>query len=372
MSVFDLIVLTILAALTLRGIWKGMVSQIVSVASFFICWLVATRFGGLIAPTIPVEAPWNQVAAMATIFLVTMIAIRFAYAALEKLIRHWHLAKLNSLLGGVLGFVKGLLICLIITFFAVMFSETSRDVVFNSKTGIHLVKLITQVSVFIPKDSYEFVHTQLAQFQTKVDQAVPGRTPETLQVQSSETVQQVLGQLQPTKAKNSTSSLLSAISKWWNGSQNDAAETTAETVTVTAQQKNEQSSPSILPAVPYTPSLSPLPLVNAYTNSQSLPVVSKPAAAEEFFQKRIEPVVSSVSSSMDQLTALLPSAPEIPVPSSLSPLEMFAPLTEVPELESQFLSAIPTKLRHVGSDMLLRNSTQATNSGNSAKVFQSR
>ena len=42
MSIFDLIVLAILAALVLRGIWKGMISQIVSVASYIVCWNVAT------------------------------------------------------------------------------------------------------------------------------------------------------------------------------------------------------------------------------------------------------------------------------------------------------------------------------------------
>jgi uncharacterized membrane protein required for colicin V production len=176
-----------------------MISQIVSVASFFVCWIVATRFGSLIAPTIPVGPPWNQVLAMAIIFFVTLIAIRFAYAALEAFIKHWHLKQLNTFLGGLLGLTKGLLLCLIITFFAVMFSETSRAVVFKSKTGIHLVHVITRISLFVPQDSYEFVHTQFAQFNDKVDdkvdndkvyKVVPGQTAETL---------------------------VTALSQWWEG-----------------------------------------------------------------------------------------------------------------------------------------------------------
>ena len=351
MSVFDLVILAILAALTLRGIWKGMISQIVSVASFFVCWIVATRFGSLVAPTIPLEAPWNQVAAMAIIFVITLIAIRFAYAVLEKLIKHWHLDKLNTFLGGVLGFTKGLLLCLIITFFSVMFSETSRDIVLNSKSGFYLVQIITQISVFVPKDSYEFVHTQIALFQDKVEEAVPGRAPETLPIQSSETVRQMLAQLQRTQnPPESSGSLLTALSKWWKGSKentNNVPETLAPD-----PQTYQQSEPSLLPVVTYT-LLPP-------------PVASQSAVPEDFFQKR----AGSILSPMVQ-QPLPPSAPEIPdLPPLLSSLPMLAPLTPIlPEMGSQ-LVPIMLEPYPIGSDLLLRNSSQETNSGTSAKVFQ--
>ena len=379
MNVFDLIVLAILAALTLRGIWKGMISQIVSVISLFVCWIVATRFGGLIAPTIPVEAPWNQVLAMAVIFVITWIAVQFAYAALEKLIKHWHLQKLNTLLGGLLGFTKGLLLCLIITFFAVMFSETSRAVVFNSLTGFHLVQLITQISVFVPKDSYEFVHDQLAQFQNKVEGAVPGQTPDLLRVQSSETMKQMLAQLQQTTgtSKTDTDSLWIALSKWWNGVKDNSS---AETLTSTPQTQTVQK------AVPYIPPMPPALPTNTYTSHTPPPTPPQPSttlplqpitppqpavAVEDYFIKRPEPTASP---SMPSLTALSPAVPVSPdFPSALSPLTTLAPLNELPMLlESEIRSLpIPPAPSHVGSELLLHNSGQTTKPDASAKVFRS-
>jgi membrane protein required for colicin V production len=372
-SVFDLIILAILAALTLRGVWKGMVSQIISIASFFVCWVVATRFGGLIAPTIPLEAPWNQVAAMAVIFVITLVAIRFAYAMLEKLIKHWHLEKLNTLFGGLLGFTKGLLLCMIITFFAVMVSETSRDVVFNSKSGFHLVRLITQVGVFVPKDSYEFVHVQFAQFNEKVDNAAPGKTPETVLVQSSETAQQMREQLEPTRVN----SLFTALSKWWKGSKEDTTAETAETTeTVAAAPPPVQKiEPSPLPAVTYTPP-PPMQPVNTYAPPPQ-PVAAQSANPQDFFQRRVDPVAA-----MEQLAPLMPSAPDTfdPPPfSSPSSLMTLAPLTDslpgaglsiLPESEPQLMPAKIT-VQHVGSDLLLRNSAQLAKPDASAKVFQS-
>jgi len=358
MNAFDLIILAILVALTLRGVWKGMISQIVSVASFFVCWIVASRFGSLVAPTIPVEAPWNQVLAMAIIFLITLVAIRFAHAALEKTIRKWKLEKLNTLLGGALGFVKGLLICIIITFFAVMFSEISRDVVFNSTTGNSLTRLITQIGVFVPKDSYEFVHTQLALFNDRVDQAVPGQKPETLLVHNSEPAQQIRAQLSQTKEKADTvasaSSLLDALSKWWNGSKEEVP----EPLNSTAQAKQNES--SVLPAVPQT--------INTSTATPQ-PAVSQSAIPEAFFLRQTEPSPPP----LQPLTTFAP--PALAEQQGWSPLTTLTPLNDLSpiltELELQHLPTLQTH-HHVGSDQLLRNSTQSTPPANSARVFRMR
>ena len=371
MSIFDLIILAILAALTLRGIWKGMISQIVSVISFFICWIVASQFGSLFAPTIPLEAPWNQVAAMAVIFIITMVAIRFAHAALEKIIKNWHLAKLNSLLGGLLGFTKGLLICLIITFFSVMLSETSRSVVFNSQSGIHLVHVITKIRVFVPGDSYEFVHNQLDQFQEKVDKSVPGQIPKTLPVQSSGTVQRMLAQVQSTKEKSesSTGSFLAALSKWWNPKSGnpdsgnpdsgnpdtpDTGKPTPDKTLDKASDKGGTNTKVYSPAVTF-----PAP-----------PPQVAPLAAS--VQKQGGSLLASLEQA--KLATALPSIPEMSSPPSLlSSLPALAPLTELlpmsPESEMQHLPVANTP-HHVGSDLLLRNSAQATKPDSSAKVFR--
>ena len=357
MNIFDLIILAILAALTLRGIWKGMISQIVSVASLFVCWIVAAQFGGLVAPTIPVEAPWNQVLAMAVVFLITYVAIQFARAALEKLIKDWHLQKLNTHLGGVLGFVKGLLICMIITFFAVMLSETSRTVVFNSMTGFHLVRLITGISLFVPKDSCEFVHTQLAQFQAKVDEAVPGQTPETLKVQNSEMVQQALAQLQQTKEKETkASSLLSALSKWWNGEKEDNME---DASLLTSQQSAQTSVSSPSQASSYTPPMPTLlPVTPFVSNTQSSTPQQATAPVELFYARQPEESYTPP-----------PVVPGLPAPQqTLTPLSGLQPLpeSEVP------LPSLQSKPNHVGSDLLLHNFRQPVKPNVAAQVFRPR
>lgn len=262
MSVFDLIILAILIALTLRGIMKGMVSQIVSVGSLFVCWIVASRFAFVIAPSIPAEEPWNKIGAMIVLFIVTMIAIRFVHGYLEKKLKDWHLDGLNKYLGAGLGFVKGLLVCMVLTFFAVMLSETTREVVFQSKSGRHLANLIAKTGTFIPSDSCELLRTQIATFNAKVNgtsvesegsendhmQAMLAAKDSTNEESFSDALQggtkigelfsrsnAVLDELQSLRddfhqETSGAASLLDAIGKWWNGSGNDEKATTETSV----------------------------------------------------------------------------------------------------------------------------------------------
>jgi membrane protein required for colicin V production len=260
MSVFDLIILTVLIALAFRGWITGMIAQIVSVGSFFVSWIVASRLAFLIAPSIPAEEPWNNIGAMIVLFIITLVAVRLAHSYLEKKIKDWQLAKLNRYLGAFLGLVKGLLLCMILTFFGVMVSETTRGIVFNSKSGQYVVQLIVTTGTFIPKDHCEQLHKQFDLFNaqikgTAVDDenvlsnemspeeklhkmlaSIPGtsQNKEALENSETNTKESALGNLISqggnllNEARNlqdnlkqesgNAASLFDAIGRWWSGS----------------------------------------------------------------------------------------------------------------------------------------------------------
>jgi hypothetical protein len=253
-----------------------------------------------------------------------------------------------------------------------MFSETSRAIVFNSKSGIHLVQLITRIGVFVPKDSYEFVHAQLAKFQEKVDTADSEQPPETLKVQSSETMQRMAASIKQKGENPETgiSSLWTALSQWWSGSK-DEQKAETETAPSPPTQNSTPGPQSASSFIPPSPPL--LPQVNTYP-AVSQPAVPKPViAAEEFFVQRSDlgrtdsDVPSTALTQLAALSSVSPSAS-----GGTSPLTVLAPLTEalsaLPE-SVQFLPAMPAQ-HHVGSDMLLRNSTLPANPSASARVFR--
>ncbi|MDR1924190.1 MAG: CvpA family protein [Planctomycetaceae bacterium] len=223
MTIFDVVVFLILLFFVVRGLYSGMVAQIVSVGSYVVCWVVSSRFSFLLAPSIPAESPWDNIGAMIILFVATMIAIRFLHSMIRSLIEKFRLAKYDRLLGAILGFAKGLLICMVITFFAVMICEKSRSIVFESKVGNTIANLIVQVKLFLPDESCKMLRTQIDLFDEQLDGK--NKDQDTEQPQSSAnslstifgSVQNLRDQIEDKLEKSKEAvSLLDGIFKWWN------------------------------------------------------------------------------------------------------------------------------------------------------------
>lgn len=392
MNAFDLIILAILIGLTLRGIMKGMVKQIVSVGSYLVCWLVASRFAFLVAPSIPAEEPWNQIGAMIVLFVITMIVIRFAHALVEKWVKDLHLDKLNRLLGGTLGFAKGLLLCMVLTFFGVMLSEATRTMVFESKSGIPLSEIIARTGAFIPKDSCELLREQIDRFNTRVS----GSVPESESIFSTENtpLAQLSGDENAAPAGKSVGiadffsrsvalfdeaeslrndlksetrgavSLLDGIRRWWNGVESKTNEKTGMNTTTNAGEPLKEELPAAtLSAGAVFPTSAPTVFESRFATStptetkstdsfKSAPSVPNPISIEKedgvipsvapissFYQDeamiRRSAAVASNNQAGERLASLLPrqTAIDAPTPqpsvSSSSPSFLETPSTSM-------------------------------------------
>ncbi|GHT23017.1 hypothetical protein FACS189419_06380 [Planctomycetales bacterium] len=362
MSVFDIIVIAILIALTLRGIGTGMIAQIVSVGSYFVCWLVASRFAFLIAPSIPAEEPWNQVGAMAVLFVITMIAIWFFRSALEALIKRCKLESMNKLLGGGLGFVKAVLVCMVLTFFAVTLTEASRDVVFQSKTGKYFVELITRTSAFVPKDSSELLREQLANFNNKV----ASRTESV----SSLTAERLTPSAQPVQP----SSLFTAIKDWWNGKTKEVTAGAAESIKKEIADSlpvSQETFQNVLNTASQTynalvsPSSTQPSQQQTVQQSAQLSSLQKTAGAEI---KPIRPVIDDLFTARTSTPAGAfaensAGTSGTPLGGSLRPLESSTSL--VPALQQ-------SQQERISAEQLLLNSSQPPANAGGARTFRSR
>jgi len=173
MHVYDIIILILVGWLTLRGAMKGMVSQLASIAAVIASFWAAVRFGPVLQPimqtTFGAEPPWNKVLAITVAFVGASIAVMFLKSIVMKIIRAIHMNKFDRLSGAAFGFLKGVLIGMIITFFAVMLSEQSRDWVTQSRSGRILVRLIQNTQSLLPEDVSTLIETNLEGFRQQID-----------------------------------------------------------------------------------------------------------------------------------------------------------------------------------------------------------
>ncbi len=152
LSPYDFLMLAVLAGTTLYGAWRGMAWQIAALASVLVSAAVAVHSSPVLAPLFGQQAPWNRFLAMLVLYILTALAIWLVFRFVKGIINRVQLKEFDRQLGIIFGLAKGVLYCVIITFFAVTLSETARQTVLQSKSGNVIARGIREADPLLPED----------------------------------------------------------------------------------------------------------------------------------------------------------------------------------------------------------------------------
>ncbi|MHB1145412.1 MAG: CvpA family protein [Thiobacillus sp.] len=118
MSMLDIIVVLVLILTVVRGLMRGMVDTLFSLAAWILAF-VSGKWGALIvAPLLPIGIETPEIryfAGFAVVFLVVLIGVLLLGHALASLVRAVGLGSVDKGLGGVLGLAKGVVILIGLT-----------------------------------------------------------------------------------------------------------------------------------------------------------------------------------------------------------------------------------------------------------------
>ena len=170
---YDLLMLVILVMAGLFGAWKGLAWQVASIASLVLSCIVAIRFSAQVAPYIYGQEPWNRFLAMLILFLVTSLAVWLLFRLVAGFIDRLKLKEYDRQMGALFGVAKGLLFCLVITFFAVTLAEGSRQAVLNSHSGKFTAKLLQKATPVMPEEVRDVLGKYIDEFERKLDPDTP-------------------------------------------------------------------------------------------------------------------------------------------------------------------------------------------------------
>ena len=173
MEAYDLFMLGVLALCMLLGAWKGMAWQVATLASLVVSALVASRCSGPLAPLFSVQAPWNRCLAMLVLYLVTSLVIWLLFRLVAKFIDRVRLNEFDRQVGAMFGLAKGVLWCLVITFFTVTLSENARQRVLRSHSGYYAARLIHSAKPALPPKVRDVLGKYIEQLDEKLDPATP-------------------------------------------------------------------------------------------------------------------------------------------------------------------------------------------------------
>lgn len=142
MNLIDLIIIAIIGFGIIRGYSKGLIIELSSFFGIFISFFIAGNVDNLlsneISAFISVNSDLLNTISFIIIFIFSYLLIIYLAKGFTKLAKVVYLGLLNSLLGGVFGGLKLLLILLIITKIIFSLNLLSNNIISESSIMIHL------------------------------------------------------------------------------------------------------------------------------------------------------------------------------------------------------------------------------------------
>jgi len=166
MQTYDIIMLVVMGAAILFGFWKGLAWQVASFAAIVVSYFVAYNFREPVAKMISTEEPWNKFLAMLILYVGTSAVIWIGFRMTTDMIDRMKLKEFDRQLGASLGAIKGVVVCVIITFFSLtLLGESNKQAIAHSVSGHLIAGGIDQLDAVIPEET----HAKLAPYLQKLD-----------------------------------------------------------------------------------------------------------------------------------------------------------------------------------------------------------
>lgn len=154
---YDFAILALLVYTMWSGAQRGFVTQLAWIAALVLCFKFADKLAPVIEPQINVEQPLKHWIAM----LILYLAFSLGCFMIARILNSWmEKAKFKDFdrhLGGLLGLLKGGIIAMVITFFAVTLSESLQATVMKSYTGPAACWVLDTIEPITPDHFKEYL-----------------------------------------------------------------------------------------------------------------------------------------------------------------------------------------------------------------------
>lgn len=164
-----LIAIGIVLGAVVLGAWKGFAWQLAGIASLILGFVVAIPMSKVAAPLFGQTAPLNRWIAMAVIYVVTSLGIYLVAFIYRRFLERFQLHHWDRHLGAVMGGVKGWMIVLVLTLFAVTLSTRARETVLATKMGRYAAVSLNAIHPVFPPEVHDILHPYVHQ----LDEAHP-------------------------------------------------------------------------------------------------------------------------------------------------------------------------------------------------------
>jgi len=121
MTGFDFAVIAILLVSLLFGLWRGLFYEVLSLLGWPLAFMLSNMYADSISQHIPIKNEMlRTLGTYTTVFIAVMMIWVLLVLGLTKLLRAIGLGRLDRVLGGLFGLLRGLLVVLVVVWLAGM------------------------------------------------------------------------------------------------------------------------------------------------------------------------------------------------------------------------------------------------------------
>jgi membrane protein required for colicin V production len=179
---YDIVMLVVLLGAALWGAWKGLVWQVAALAALLVSAAVAIHFSTPLAPYFSSAEPWNRFFAMLVLYVLTSLAIWLVFRMVSGIVNRVKLREFDRQMGALFGLAKGVLFCVVITFFAVTLSESVRQMVLKSYSGYAIARITQKANPILPEDVRAVIGKYIDELDQKLDPNTQPSQPENINI----------------------------------------------------------------------------------------------------------------------------------------------------------------------------------------------
>jgi len=169
MTVFDLVVIAVIALSALIAFVRGVVRELVAITAWIVGFVAAMRYSGMVAGLfagLDVSPSARHVLAFVLILVIVLIVGAFAAWIMKSAVHAVGLGFVDRLLGGMFGLARGALIAVVFALIAGLTALPKHDWWQNSYFGPALAATALALRPYLPAD-----------WAARLDFSAPGQGP---------------------------------------------------------------------------------------------------------------------------------------------------------------------------------------------------
>lgn len=173
--ILDLLVIGVVLGAALLGAWKGLAWQLAGILSLVAGFVVALPLSGPTAHFFGQTAPLNRFIAVAVLYAAVSLAIYLTAFFYREAIQKWKLDNWDRHLGSLLGVVKGGLLCLTLTFFAITLFAGLREPILTTRSGKAMAYTMNALHPVWPPGMHAIIHPYIHHLEEPDEDAEQGK-----------------------------------------------------------------------------------------------------------------------------------------------------------------------------------------------------